>query len=233
MFSWQLLRDKGRPEPPHLLCQGRQGRSDRRARRALRSRRQRRPRAAADPRADAGAGQARRRSRRRSRRPRSSRRSAAAPMSSAEVDPGKSVTLKRNPNYWGRDLAINRGFWNFDEVRFDYYRDANSHLEAFKRGLYDVRNEHDPGTLADGLRFPGRARRPRRQGGAADRPAEGEHILRVQHAPRDLRRHPRARGDLAAVRLRMDQPQLLLRPLPAHAELFRRLGAVVARPAGR
>jgi peptide/nickel transport system substrate-binding protein len=62
-----------------------------------------------------------------------------------EVDPGKSFTLKRSPNYWGRDLAINRGFWNFDDIRFDYYREANSHLEAFKRGLYDVRNEHDPG----------------------------------------------------------------------------------------
>jgi len=36
-----------------------------------------------------------------------------------EVDPGKSITLKRNPDYWGRDLAINRGLWNFDEVRFD------------------------------------------------------------------------------------------------------------------
>jgi peptide/nickel transport system substrate-binding protein len=57
-----------------------------------------------------------------------------------EVDPGKSVTLKRNPDYWGRDLAINRGLWNFDEVRFDYYREANTHLEAFKRGLYDLRN---------------------------------------------------------------------------------------------
>jgi peptide/nickel transport system substrate-binding protein len=63
----------------------------------------------------------------------------------SEVDPGKSVTLKRNPNYWGRDLPINRGLWNFDEVRFDYYREANSHLEAFKRGLYDMRIEHDPG----------------------------------------------------------------------------------------
>jgi peptide/nickel transport system substrate-binding protein len=63
----------------------------------------------------------------------------------SEVDPGKSVTLKRNPNYWGRDLPISRGLWNFDEVRFDYYREANSHLEAFKRGLYDMRNEHDPG----------------------------------------------------------------------------------------
>jgi len=63
----------------------------------------------------------------------------------AKVDPGRSVTLQRDPNYWGRDLAINRGFWNFDEIRFDYYRDANSHFEAFKKGLYDVRPESDPG----------------------------------------------------------------------------------------
>jgi peptide/nickel transport system substrate-binding protein len=62
-----------------------------------------------------------------------------------KVDAGRSVTLQRNPNYWGRDLAINRGFWNFDEIRVEYYRDANSHFEAFKKGLYDLRVEHDPG----------------------------------------------------------------------------------------
>ena len=72
----------------------------------------------------------------------------------AEVDPGKSLTLRRNPNYWGRDLAINRGFWNFDQIRLDYYRDANSHLEAFKRGLYDVRNEHDPTRWQTAYDFP-------------------------------------------------------------------------------
>lgn len=72
----------------------------------------------------------------------------------SQVDPGKSVTLKRDPNYWGRDLAINRGLWNFDEIRFDYYREANSHLEAFKRGLYDIRNEHDPGRWQVAYDFP-------------------------------------------------------------------------------
>jgi peptide/nickel transport system substrate-binding protein len=60
------------------------------------------------------------------------------------VDAGRSVTFKRDPNYWGRALPINRGLWNFDEVRFDYYRDSNSYFEAFKAGLYDVRSEEDP-----------------------------------------------------------------------------------------
>ena len=72
----------------------------------------------------------------------------------AEVRPGESITFKRNPDYWGRDLPINRGLYNFDEVRFDYYRDANTHFEAFKRGLYDMRIETDPGRWATGYDFP-------------------------------------------------------------------------------
>ena len=64
------------------------------------------------------------------------------------------MTFKRNPSYWGRDLPINRGFWNFDEIRFDYYREANSHLEAFKRGLYDLRVEHDPTRWQTAYDFP-------------------------------------------------------------------------------
>jgi peptide/nickel transport system substrate-binding protein len=72
----------------------------------------------------------------------------------AEVKPGQSITFKRNPDYWGRDLPVNRGFWNFDEVRFDYYREANAHFEAFKKGLYDVRAETDSARWASGYDFP-------------------------------------------------------------------------------
>ena len=50
------------------------------------------------------------------------------------VDAGRSATFVRNPDYWGADLPINRGLWNFDEIRFDFYRDDNSHFEAFKKG---------------------------------------------------------------------------------------------------
>jgi peptide/nickel transport system substrate-binding protein len=70
------------------------------------------------------------------------------------VKPGESVTFTRDPDYWGRDLAINSGFWNFDELRFDYYRDANTYFEAFKKGLYDVRAESDPGRWSTQYDFP-------------------------------------------------------------------------------
>jgi peptide/nickel transport system substrate-binding protein len=70
------------------------------------------------------------------------------------VKPGASVTLTRNPDYWGRDLPINRGLWNFDEIRLDYYREANGQFEAFKRGLYDFRVENEPLRWHDGYDFP-------------------------------------------------------------------------------
>jgi len=72
----------------------------------------------------------------------------------AQVDPGRSVTLRRNPAYWGRDLAVNKGLWNFDTLQFDYYRDANSQFEAFKKGLFDVRVEVDPGRWETAYDFP-------------------------------------------------------------------------------
>ncbi len=79
---------------------------------------------------------------------------ASGPYKVATVDAGRSVTLRRNPTYWGKDLAVNRGFWNFDELRFDFFRDANSHLEAFKKGLYDLRDETDPGRWETAYDFP-------------------------------------------------------------------------------
>jgi peptide/nickel transport system substrate-binding protein len=70
------------------------------------------------------------------------------------VKPGTSVTLTRNPDYWGRDLPVNRGMFNFDEIRLDFYREANGQFEAFKRGLYDFRVEHEPLRWHDGYDFP-------------------------------------------------------------------------------
>jgi peptide/nickel transport system substrate-binding protein len=71
-----------------------------------------------------------------------------------EVRPGESITYRLNAEYWGRDLAINRGQWNFDKIRIDYYRDNNATFEAFKKGLADFRIETDPTRWSTGYDFP-------------------------------------------------------------------------------
>jgi peptide/nickel transport system substrate-binding protein len=72
----------------------------------------------------------------------------------AKVEAGKSITYKRDPAYWGRHLAVNRGRHNFDIVKYDYFRDNGSAFEAFKKGLIDVRGEGDPTRWATSYKFP-------------------------------------------------------------------------------
>ena len=153
IFSWQLLRDHGRPNyrTYYLKVTAATALTERAVRFDLAGNEDRElplilglmpilPRHAVDP-------------------ERFEETSLAPPLGSgpyvvAEVDAGRSVTLRRNPGYWGRDLAVNRGLWNFDAVRLDFYRDASSHFEAFKKGLYDVRVEVDPGRWETAYDFP-------------------------------------------------------------------------------
>ena len=153
IFSWQLLRDHGRPNyrTYYLKVTAATALTERTVRFDLTGNEDRElplilglmpilPRHAVDPK-------------------RFEETSLAPPLGSgpyvvAKVDAGHSVTLRRNPDYWGRDLAVNRGLWNFDTVRLDFYRDASSHFEAFKKGLYDVRTETDPGRWETSYDFP-------------------------------------------------------------------------------
>ncbi len=59
-----------------------------------------------------------------------------------KVDPGRNITYARVENYWGKDLPVNRGMYNFDRISIDYYRDANVAVEALKAGEYDYRWEN-------------------------------------------------------------------------------------------
>ncbi len=60
----------------------------------------------------------------------------------SDIDAGRSLTYKRVENYWGKDLAINKGLSNFASIRYDYYRDLEVMLEAFKAGEIDFRVEN-------------------------------------------------------------------------------------------
>ena len=70
------------------------------------------------------------------------------------VDPGRSITYRRNPDYWGKDLPVNRGRNNFDVIRFDYFGDANAMFEAFKAGVVDIWRELSPRKWQLEFNFP-------------------------------------------------------------------------------
>ncbi len=77
----------------------------------------------------------------------------SGPYAVDQVDAGRSISYRRNPSWWARDLPVNRGRFNFDEIRIEYFRDASSLFEAFKAGEIDVRVEEEPGRWIDGYRF--------------------------------------------------------------------------------
>jgi len=70
------------------------------------------------------------------------------------VKPGRTITYERVADYWGADLPVNRGRHNFDQVRFEYYRDRTAQFEAFKAGEYTLREEFTSKTWATGYDFP-------------------------------------------------------------------------------
>jgi microcin C transport system substrate-binding protein len=70
------------------------------------------------------------------------------------VDPGRSITFRRVPDYWAANLPVKRGRENFDTIRYDYYRDMTVALEAFKAGAYDIRSENTAKLWATGYDGP-------------------------------------------------------------------------------
>ena len=61
-----------------------------------------------------------------------------------EIKPGERIVYQRNNTYWARDLPIGKGFYNFDEIRIDYFGNASAQFEAFKKGLFDIHPEGSP-----------------------------------------------------------------------------------------
>ncbi|WP_421701432.1 extracellular solute-binding protein [Aliiroseovarius sp.] len=69
-------------------------------------------------------------------------------------DINERVVYRRNPDYWGADLPINRGRWNFDRIRIEYFADSNAAFEGFKAGAYTFRIENSSKIWATGYEFP-------------------------------------------------------------------------------
>ncbi|GAA5006515.1 extracellular solute-binding protein [Acinetobacter puyangensis] len=70
-----------------------------------------------------------------------------APMGSGpylvdKIDAGRSITYKRNPNYWGKDVMVNKGAYNFNQIKYVYYRTLDIAFEGFKTGQYTFQTEY-------------------------------------------------------------------------------------------
>jgi peptide/nickel transport system substrate-binding protein len=69
-------------------------------------------------------------------------------------DLGVQVTYKRNPDWWGKDLPFNKGQWNFDEIRYDYYANPQAIFEAFKAGQVMAYREANVSKWLSSYDFP-------------------------------------------------------------------------------
>lgn len=70
------------------------------------------------------------------------------------VEAGRYITFTRNPDYWGRDLAVNKGRNNLDEIRYDYFGDGDVVFQAFKGGDLDAFKEANAAKWAREYTFP-------------------------------------------------------------------------------
>jgi len=80
----------------------------------------------------------------------------SGPYRVADFEPGRYVVYERVKDWWGADLPVSRGVYNFDRLRYEYFRDTTVALEAFKAGAYDLREENTSKLWATGYDFPAR-----------------------------------------------------------------------------
>ncbi|HEX2529385.1 MAG TPA: extracellular solute-binding protein [Geminicoccus sp.] len=78
----------------------------------------------------------------------------SGPYRAARVEPGRSITYERVVDWWGADIPVAKGRYNYGQIRYDYYRDANIAFEAFKAGAFDWQVESSAQKWATGYTGP-------------------------------------------------------------------------------
>jgi microcin C transport system substrate-binding protein len=78
----------------------------------------------------------------------------SGPYRIAKVDAGRSIRYERVKDWWAKDLPVTRGYYNFDAITVDYYRDMSVSLEAFKAGQFDFNLEYSAKDWATGYEGP-------------------------------------------------------------------------------
>jgi microcin C transport system substrate-binding protein len=82
----------------------------------------------------------------------------SGPYRITQVQPGRRLVFERVKDWWGKDLPVNRGKYNFNRVEVEFYRDNDVALEAFKGGEFDIYIEHQAKNWNTGYNFPAVAR---------------------------------------------------------------------------
>ncbi len=137
-----------------------------------------------------------------------------------QVAQGRTIVYRRNPDYWAKDLPVNRGRWNFDKIRFEYFRDRTAGDGGVQgRRLRLPRGVHRQG-LGDGIRLPGDPRRQGEEGSARRRDAVRHARLLPQYAARGAEGPARAPGPRPCLRFRVVQPQHVLRTQYTRTQSF-------------
>ena len=78
----------------------------------------------------------------------------SGPYKIKDFEPGRHITYERVKNYWAKDLPSVKGMYNFDTIRYDYYRDLDVERQAFFAGEYYYRSEHSSKYWATGYDKP-------------------------------------------------------------------------------
>ena len=148
---------------------------------------------------------------------------------------GRSVRLERVKDYWGAGQPTQIGLNNFDELRFEFFRDNLVALEAFKADQADWIAENSAKQWATAYDFPAVDGKARREGGISGQRFRPDAGFRFQSAPRPVQGRPAASGLQLRLRFRGDEQAAVLWTVQAHQQLLRRNGACVvgtARGAG-
>ena len=140
----------------------------------------------------------------------------SGPYKVGRFEPGRYIEYQRQKDWWGADLPVSRGHYNFDTVRFEYYRDRDVAFEGFTGRSYLFREEFTSRIWATRYDFPAiKDRRVKREVIPDDTPSGAQGWFLNTRLPKF--KHRKLREALICVRLRVDQQEHHVRLVRPHA----------------
>ena len=157
----------------------------------------------------------------------------SGPYRISAFEAGRYIVTERVDDYWGRHLAVNRGRNNFERIRYDYYRDDTVIRQALKAGEIRLPGRESGKGMGPRLRRAGGSQWVAEQGGDRAPTPDRDAGVRDEHPPGNVQGSPSTPGAGVRLRLRVDQPEPVLRAVHENRELFLQLRARVDRAARR